>query len=180
MGDIGLDIFADRLKELRIENGLTQAQFVNDLGITASALSSYEKNLKNPSISVAKKIAEKYDVSIDWLCGLSNKRKSEKKITTYKDLFEYLLAFAECEGNIYVDTNNSFITNVAFVDTLVRVFFKECGKMLKLLNEGTIDQDVYNFWLEKYLNTPEFLQNLKERKMDFFQKILEEKKALDS
>ena len=65
------EIFSQRLRELRASKEKTQAEFVEGLGITASALSSYEKNTKNPSINVVKRIAKKYNVSIDWLCGLS-------------------------------------------------------------------------------------------------------------
>ena len=60
MNDLDLDIFAQRLKELRTTLGITQKDFASELGITAAALSSYEKNNINPSISVAKRIAEKY------------------------------------------------------------------------------------------------------------------------
>lgn len=171
MGDIELQVFADRLKELRIEKGLTQVQFVNDLGITASALSAYEKNLKNPSISVAKRIAEKYDVSIDWLCGISNKKNNEHKIKTYRELFEYLLLLTECDGNFYLEFDKFLGSSIVFADISVYCFFKECGKMLGLLKEGTIDQDVYDFWLQKFLNTPEYSKPLRERKEDFFKNI---------
>lgn len=89
MGDFELQIFADRLKELRSLLNMTQAEFVKDLGITAAALSAYENNQKNPSISVAKRIAEKYEISIDWLCGLSDKKTVTDKLNTYGDLLRW-------------------------------------------------------------------------------------------
>ena len=57
MGDTELQVFSDRIKKLRLSLNMTQKKFAEEIGITASALSSYEKNLKNPSIAVAKKIA---------------------------------------------------------------------------------------------------------------------------
>ena len=39
MGDIELQIFANRLKEFRTENGLTQKEFAEKIGVTAAALS---------------------------------------------------------------------------------------------------------------------------------------------
>lgn len=95
MGDIELQIFADKLKELRLSLGLTQAEFVEKLGITASALSAYEKNQKNPSISIVKKIAEQYNVSIDWLCGLTNKKHVNNIISTVSDIVKLLLQIEE-------------------------------------------------------------------------------------
>ena len=90
MGDIELEIFSQRLRELRLSLEMTQKEFAKELGITASALSSYEKNNINPSISIAKRIAEKYHVSIDWLCGLSDKKDLKHPFQTYGDIVSVL------------------------------------------------------------------------------------------
>ena len=50
MGDNELQVFADRLRELRKSLNLTQKEFADKIGITAAALSSYENNQINPSI----------------------------------------------------------------------------------------------------------------------------------
>lgn len=144
MGDIELQIFSERLKELRISLGLTQAQFVEELGITASALSAYEKNLKNPSISVAKRIAEKYGVSIDWLCGLSdNKTLSDDMIWTYSDIINL------CSKTSDPTKAANAIMN-KFVDRLEQ-FIAESKQMESLKKDGLIDQELYELWLEKTL-----------------------------
>lgn len=144
MGDIELQIFSERLKELRISLGLTQAQFVEELGITASALSAYEKNLKNPSISVAKRIAEKYSVSIDWLCGLSdNKTLSDDMIWTYSDIINL------CSKTSDPTKAANAIMN-KFVDRLEQ-FIAESKQMESLKKDGLIDQELYELWLEKTL-----------------------------
>jgi len=179
MGDIELQVFSERLKILRNSLGITQKDFAEKIGVTAAALSSYENNLKNPSIAVAKRIAETFNVSIDWLCGLTNKKTSASKIRTYKELFEYLLLLTECEGNFYLELDNFGGSSIVFADVSVRCFFQECGKMIRLLNEGSIDKEVYDFWLQKFLNTPEYSQNLKERKEDFFRKIVPPKNQED-
>ena len=67
-----LSVFGQRVKQLRQELGLSQRDFAEKIGITASALSSYEKGLKNPSVNVAINIASIFSVSLDWLCGLKN------------------------------------------------------------------------------------------------------------
>lgn len=169
MGDIELQTFADRLKELRSDKGLTQAQFIEDLGITASALSSYEKNLKNPSISVAKRIAEKYNVSIDWLCGLSDKKHNTEEIETYSDLFKILFEIVR-HTPITLDYipifSNGFnpsgdIITIQFNDELIDNFLEEWKKMKSLHDEKVIDDDVYNLWIEKIMIKPDHLQKLK-------------------
>lgn len=158
MGDLELQIFADRLKELRTSLNLTQAQFVEDLGFTPSALSAYEKNLKNPSISVAKQIAEKYNVSIDWLCGLSEQRNIENECSTYSDIINIFVALER-----YLEFELKDITpsdgfdgfeyipryQMTIFDEKLGDFFKEWEKMRKLYIEKTIDYDLYRLWLDR-------------------------------
>ena len=161
MGDMELQIFADRLKQLRTEKGLTQAQFVDSLGITTSALSAYEKNLKNPSISVAKRIAEKYNTSIDWLCGLSEVKSFDGKIETFGDLFrtifelekacgQYLEIITKFDFDALGNCNNR-LEGIAFSQDEAQTFLTEWQKMKQLHDDGTIDDDLYNLWKEKAL-----------------------------
>ena len=67
----GLELFENRLKQLRLECGLTQREMAESIGITAASLSAYENGTKNPSLGVAIAIADKYRVSLDWLAGLT-------------------------------------------------------------------------------------------------------------
>lgn len=94
MGDIELQDFSERLKELRHRLNFTQKEFADKIGVTAAALSSYENNIKNPSIAVAKRIAESFNVSIDWLCGLE-KEKSDFVINTYSDIIRMLFEISK-------------------------------------------------------------------------------------
>ncbi|RGT75126.1 XRE family transcriptional regulator [Ruminococcus sp. AF18-22] len=145
MGDIELEVFSTRLRELRQNLGMTQAEFVENLGITASALSSYEKNIKNPSISVAKKIATEYGVSIDWLCGLS-----EKKEIVNNDFF---YSFSDIVTYIYNLDKNNFIENFSKVyqtfSNNFKAFLSEYTRMWKLKEEGVIDQELFDLWFDK-------------------------------
>lgn len=146
MGDIELQVFSDRLKILRNNLDITQKDFAEKIGITAAALSSYENNLKNPSIAVAKRIAETFNVSIDWLCGLSTNQFINKTyIQTYTDIVKICL-----DNNIthpikaMENITSNFSKNInAFIDGLKH--------MEKLKWEQTIDQELYDLWLEKEL-----------------------------
>lgn len=70
MSDIS--IFGERVKQLRTQLKLSQRDFSEKIGITASALSAYENGQKNPSVNVAINIATQFKVSLDWLCGIKN------------------------------------------------------------------------------------------------------------
>ena len=147
MGDLKLQIFSDRLKELRLSMNSTQVEFVEDMSFTASALSAYEKNLKNPSISVAIQIAEKYNVSIDWLCGLSEQRNIENECSSYSDIINTLLTLEKYIDFTVEDVSpfnqDEFeslpIYHLVFSDNVLCEFFKEWKKMRELYQCNTID-----------------------------------------
>lgn len=63
--------FAERLKELRIEKGLTQSQLALNLNeqISQRAISDYEHNRRTPSIDAAIILARYFKVSVDYLVG---------------------------------------------------------------------------------------------------------------
>ena len=67
-----LKIFGTRLKELRTERRLTQAQISAELGIHSVTYRHYEKNQREPSLELLVTIAKYYDVSTDYLLGLSD------------------------------------------------------------------------------------------------------------
>lgn len=67
-----LKIFGTRLKELRTERRLTQAQISAELGIHSVTYLHYEKNQREPSLELLVAIAKYYDVSTDYLLGLSD------------------------------------------------------------------------------------------------------------
>lgn len=177
MGDIELEIFSERLKELRLSLNLTQAQFVEGLGITASALSAYEKNLKNPSISVAKRIAEKYNVSIDWLCGLSDKKESGLHPKTYTDTVNILLGLLNTEKLKFESIKFEDVDTVlfGFDNKKINDFFRDWLKIKKLYDEKVIDKSMYDPWLKSKLdelnceiktNTDYSIQDFKNRVSD--------------
>lgn len=64
--------FAERLKELRLENKLTQSDLAKDIGVTQAAIARWEAKLQIPNIEVAIKVATFFDVSTDYLLGLSD------------------------------------------------------------------------------------------------------------
>lgn len=70
------DIFAERLRQTRQKNGLTQEELAKKSGVSKSTISLYEnpdgEKGKNPSLDNAMRIAESLGVSLDWLCGLSD------------------------------------------------------------------------------------------------------------
>lgn len=66
--------FAIRLKQLRLDKHLRQDQVAALIGVTKSAISAYENDLRQPSYAVLVRFATLYRVSTDYLLGCSNNR----------------------------------------------------------------------------------------------------------
>ena len=61
-----------RLKELRIENNLTQKQVAEKLGINSVTYLHYEKSQREPPLSLLADFAGFYGVTVDYLLGLTD------------------------------------------------------------------------------------------------------------
>lgn len=68
-----------RMKALREEHELTQKEIADFLGVTPKAVSFYELEQRSPSWDMVVKLAEKYDVTTDYLLGKSDIRNFEKQ-----------------------------------------------------------------------------------------------------
>ena len=70
----------ERLKDLRVERGLNLEELAQETGISKSALGSYENDndeYKEINHGSLLKLADFYQVSVDYLLGLTNNRKYE-------------------------------------------------------------------------------------------------------
>ena len=64
--------FGERIKTLRLSLGQSQKEFAKFIGIPQPSMSAYENGKNNPTIDVLINIADKCNVSVDWLCGRQN------------------------------------------------------------------------------------------------------------
>ena len=72
------NIFARRLKQLRAEKGLTQAQLAKQPKCSRSTVYKLEKAITEPRITVVYNAAVYFNVTSNYLAGLSNERKRKK------------------------------------------------------------------------------------------------------
>lgn len=71
----------NRIRLLRQEKGLTQAQFGNCFNLAESTISLYESGKRSPDYDVLKKFATFFDVTIDFLLG----HTSQLNPSTFKE-----------------------------------------------------------------------------------------------
>jgi transcriptional regulator with XRE-family HTH domain len=72
-----MESFKVRVKELRKEKRFTQREMGEQLGITMRAYQCYEQGTRYPEFPGLIKLADFFDVSLDYLVGRSNHRERE-------------------------------------------------------------------------------------------------------
>lgn len=85
----------NRIKSLREKRGLIQELLAAELGITQQMLSKYERDSSIIKVDVLKKLAEYFNVTTDYLLGLSDVKRDltgqiriNETIDEYYDLIE--------------------------------------------------------------------------------------------
>lgn len=72
------EVFAQRIKELRENKGLTLRGLAAELGIGNSSLSQYENCKRTPGLDVCKVFADYFDVSVDYLAGFTDEPRKAR------------------------------------------------------------------------------------------------------
>lgn len=67
-----MSILSDRLKSLRDEREIMQKEVAAYLNISTSAYGFYEQDKRTPTPEVLSKLADFYNVSVDYLLGITN------------------------------------------------------------------------------------------------------------
>lgn len=75
-----IDRFAQRLKTLRKERGITQQQLADGVGISKGGLSYYENAGRTPDISILERFADYFGVTTDYLLGRTNAQTQKAKL----------------------------------------------------------------------------------------------------
>lgn len=72
MKTYSMQLFGERLKELRIQKGLGQNKLAELLGLSNSSISYWENGKQEPNASALFKLADYFSVSVDYLLGLED------------------------------------------------------------------------------------------------------------
>lgn len=66
------NIFAENLKELRIEKGVGQVELAKAINVSKGIISLWENGLREPKLSNLIELAIFFEVSLNYLVGLEN------------------------------------------------------------------------------------------------------------
>lgn len=64
-----MSTFGSRLRSLRSQRGLTQKDFSKLLQLSESAIGMYERDQREPSLELVRRMADFFEVSIDYILG---------------------------------------------------------------------------------------------------------------
>ena len=77
--------FANGLKQLRIERGLTQSALAKELHVTQNAVFNWENEKREPNLDMIRKIAEYFNTSLVYLIDGKEEFKVAPKFTAYDE-----------------------------------------------------------------------------------------------
>ena len=64
-----MKIFGERLREVRKSKKITQQEVADRLGIKRNTYSDWENGKTEPTFEILVKLADLFDISLDWLFG---------------------------------------------------------------------------------------------------------------
>ena len=67
-----MEVFARRIKELRIKHGMWQQEMADSLGTTKATISRWEAGKHTPDLETLAKIAEHFNIKAGYLIGTEN------------------------------------------------------------------------------------------------------------
>lgn len=67
-----MKIFAERLRDLRVQREMSMKQLAKALNTTDAAISNWENNINEPKITYLRTIAIYFGVTTDYLLGLED------------------------------------------------------------------------------------------------------------
>lgn len=134
-----------RIKELRIENNLTQEELAEQLGVSFQAVSRWENDLTYPDITLLPILANMFDVTVDYLLDVDVMKK-EAEIDAIIEEYLVLLNQGKIDENLILLENalkkypNSFdlkhaLLHIYFTKGLDPDLKEYNDKAIKLANE---------------------------------------------
>lgn len=99
----------NRLKILRKENKYTQEDVAKKLGLTKSAYGYYEQGKTVPDAHTISKLANIFDVSTDYILGLTDEKNPKKEINNATTIAAHRLGDIEQLPDDAIDEINNYI-----------------------------------------------------------------------
>ncbi|CAB1242374.1 Transcriptional regulator [Clostridiaceae bacterium BL-3] len=128
-------MFGEKLKKLRTDKNMTQQELAKILKISSSTIGMYEQNRRSPDIETLKKIAQHFNVSVDYLLDNTDTRESEIEINipkeytdkykvTSRDKKQYLEHMKKANEAFFMNDEFDEEDKKEILDTMSEIFWK--------------------------------------------------------
>lgn len=85
-------MFSQKLKQLRENDDISQIRFAKEIGYSQASIAAWENGTREPGINTLIKIAQFFNVSIDYLVGKVQQEQKKEKNTELTSSEQTLLA----------------------------------------------------------------------------------------
>lgn len=117
MGENIMTLF-DRIKKLADERKISITQLQEDLGMSKNYLYKWNVEDANPKIELLKKVADYFNVSIDYLIGRTNKREiadNDSELFVAEESPKYETLAAHIKDDVTEDEMNDIKNFIEFL-----------------------------------------------------------------
>lgn len=118
-------MFGRKLKELRLERKINQSELGEIIGISPSTVGMYERDQRFPDKDILSKIADYFEVSVDYLLGRTDERNIHKE---KPKLDEGIKTIAAHRININEDLPDDAIEKINDYIKMVEMMYKNNNK----------------------------------------------------
>ncbi len=77
---------ANKITELRKQKGWSQSELAKQIEVSREIVGRYERNDAMPSIDIAKRMADVFDVSLDYLVGTTEKKMNKDILNRIQEI----------------------------------------------------------------------------------------------
>ena len=141
----------NRLKEIRKEKRLTLEQVGKGVGLSTNAISRYERGVREPKLETWQKLADFFNVPVDYLLGISKDRST----LTIDDLNTEEQEVDERITDMLSNTLSQEVS-VPYLQWLDQEWYQaeclECGKVFRILSKEVDEINCCPFCKELYLS----------------------------
>ena len=138
------DTTGARIKAVRKSLGMSQKNFARTINILPPTLCAYEKDRTSPALNALIKIAEIGNVTMDWLCGLSEEpsvKAYEEQYLIYKIYYDQELVYI---GKTAMPLEKILFGHVAKEPTMCQLDPRKVSKIESA--EVKTQADLFLYW----------------------------------
>lgn len=139
-------MFKDKLKQLRIDKGLTQADIAKAIGVSAATIGNYEQGTREPrNNEMWQKLSDYFNVSIDYL--MDNADSNNVTTKSYVPVSERIYPLNEAENTTKKNPFKQFREDVPIIYDDVDIsplVFAKIGETISITREQRFAYTEFN------------------------------------